>query len=137
MLKCFCYRNLHTGRWSLKALNGGHKGLVVMHADAIVLNDGSFRVSEVGRQRVLRERRKNVHAGAVGNVVSVLNPSFRYVLDDDVINRNEVNTSEELLEAYYNPYKTSTFVYKETGNAISSDDLTIVLKSDHTVWATQ
>ncbi len=40
--------------------------LVIAHVDSIWLSDVRFKVSEKGRERVLRERRKNVHAGVQG-----------------------------------------------------------------------
>ena len=40
---------------------------MVAHVDSIWLSDVRFKVSEKGRERVLRERRKNVHAGVEGN----------------------------------------------------------------------
>lgn len=63
------YRNLHSrlgdGRhWSIR--QGQH---VVAHADSLHLVDVRFVVSEKGRQRVLSERRKNVHAFAEGRFI--------------------------------------------------------------------
>jgi hypothetical protein len=63
------YRNLHSSygdgrRWSIR--QGPH---VVAHADNLHLVDVRFVVSEKGRQRVLAERRKNVHAFAEGRVI--------------------------------------------------------------------
>jgi hypothetical protein len=60
------YRNLHSSygdgrRWSIR--QGPH---VVAHADNLHLVDVRFVVSEKGRQRVLAEGRKNVHAFAEG-----------------------------------------------------------------------
>ncbi len=60
------YRNLHSSygdgrRWSIR--QGPH---VIAHADNLHLVDVRFVVSEKGRQRVLAERRKNVHAFAEG-----------------------------------------------------------------------
>jgi hypothetical protein len=65
-MKVFVYFNLHKKCFSVKALEGVNKGKVVQHTDNIVLLLPKFKVSEAGRQRVLREKRKNVHAGVVG-----------------------------------------------------------------------
>lgn len=51
------YRNLRRHCYSIK-----QGGRVVAYADTILLNNPNFLVSESGRQRVLREGRKNVHA---------------------------------------------------------------------------
>ncbi len=65
-MKVFVYYNLHKHCWSLKALEGKDKGRVVAHADDVMVYLAKCKVSEAGRQRVLNEQRKNVHAGVVG-----------------------------------------------------------------------
>lgn len=65
-MRVFVYFNLHKRVFSVKALEGLDKGRVVAHARLVNLADVTFKVSEAGRQRVLREKRKNVHAGIVG-----------------------------------------------------------------------
>lgn len=56
------YWNLHRDCFSVMALSGPHKGRVVAHTDSFDLTDATFVVRPAGRQRVLREQRKNVHA---------------------------------------------------------------------------
>lgn len=65
-MRVFVYWNLHRKCFSVKALKGPNKGRVVAHLPSIMLFHATFKVSEAGRQRVLRENRKNVHAGVVG-----------------------------------------------------------------------
>lgn len=65
MTRVSCYRNLRTGAWS--AL--GPHGRVAFSAPNVTLLDVDFVVRPAGRARVLRERRKNVHAYARGTVV--------------------------------------------------------------------
>lgn len=67
-MRVFMYFNLHRLCWSLKALEGPNAGRVVAHAASVRLTGCRFRVSEAGRQRVLAEKRKNVHAGIVGTL---------------------------------------------------------------------
>ena len=57
------YRNLHRKCYSVQ-----QGGKVACHTSEIVLFDCKLKVSEAGRQRVLRERRKNVHAYVVGRI---------------------------------------------------------------------
>mgnify|MGYP006272576803 CR=1 FL=1 len=95
-MKVFVYFNLHKKVFSVKALEGDRKGLVVAHREYVMLEDVTFRVSEAGRQRVLRERKKNVHAGAVGQW------------------RDDVGVLSDDVAVTYNPYKYSTFVNKDT-----------------------
>jgi hypothetical protein len=57
------YRNLHTGTLSVR---DAKTKLVIGHADRVELTSVELRVSEAGRQRAIREGRRNVHAFAVG-----------------------------------------------------------------------
>jgi hypothetical protein len=100
MLKVFCYFNLHRKCFSIKALEGPNKGRVVAHSDKVLLSDGVFKVSEAGRQRVLRERKKNVHAGVVGQWVGSL--------DDELTIERIVYNGTPIT---YNPYKYDSFVH--------------------------
>ena len=90
-MKVFVYFNLHKKIWSVKALSGPKKGLVIAHRDRLVLTDCTFKVSEAGRQRVLLEKRKNVHAGVVGTLTHHLEDSVGVAVT-------------------YNPYKYSSFI---------------------------
>lgn len=61
------YYNLHKKCWSVQEKIPGRGWIVVDHASEILLEDVTFQVSEAGRQRVIRTKRKNVHAFGVGN----------------------------------------------------------------------
>lgn len=90
------YRNLHNQLFSIVDLA---TGLVVAHSRTVRLRDAKFIVNEAGRQRVLRDKQKNVHAYVVGTFKGVLEEAQRH-------------------EAYYNPYEFGTFVtssYDDTG----------------------
>jgi hypothetical protein len=89
-MKVFVYYNLHKKCLSLKAMEGPNKGRVIAHRDSVTLVNGKFKVSEAGRQRVLKEKRKNVHAGVLGDI------------SDKQFNLNTRVT--------YNPYKFNSFV---------------------------
>ncbi len=68
------HRNLSKairGRWSV---TDPRTGLVICHCNQISLEGVTFRVSEPGRQRVIRNRRKNVHARVQGTVTNL--PQF-------------------------------------------------------------
>ena len=101
-MKVFVYWNLHRGLWSVKALEGPQKGRVIDRVSEILLTDVEGKVSEAGRQRVLRERRKNVHAGIVGtwNVTRYRNQTDIECALEDVGDR-----------ITYNPYKYREFVH--------------------------
>jgi hypothetical protein len=99
-MKVFVYFNLHRKCFSIKALEGPNKGRVVAHRDDVLLFDATFKVSEAGRQRVLRERKKNVHAGVVGHWD---------MTGTDLITIDRVTTVGTPIT--YNPYKYDTFVH--------------------------
>lgn len=96
-MRVFVYFNLHKLVWSVRALEGEHKGRVIQHASRLCLADCTFKVSEAGRQRVLRERQKNVHAGVTGTLVTA--PPDGLALPRRLT---------------YNPYKYATFVDADT-----------------------
>ena len=73
MHNAFIYRNLHKGKWSIRSLDRDDTyGRVIGHASILLMLDCSFTVSEAGRQRVLREKQKNVHAGVRGMISGVV-----------------------------------------------------------------
>ena len=97
------YWNLHKKKFSIQ-----HKGKVIGHADAVALGNVVFHVNENGRQRVLRERKKYVHAYVVGDI-----HTFAYHLHD-------IRNNDALIKFYlgvvplskqikYNPYKSAHF----------------------------
>ena len=66
--RVFVYYNLHKKCFSIKALTGVKKGLVVAHSDYVLLSDATPSVSIAGMQRVRRTKQKNVHAGFKGTL---------------------------------------------------------------------
>ncbi len=82
------YWNLHKNIWSIMK-----KGKVIGHRDTILLKDVRFIVSQAGRNRVLKEKKKNVHAFAEGIVV-------------------EIGDCDKKEQITYNPYKFPYFYYK-------------------------
>jgi len=129
-MRVFVYYNLHRNCWSVKALEGENKGRVIAHCKYALLTDCVMKVSEKGRQRVLREKKKNVHAGIVGHVNSAI-PIFNMLGYHD----NEIRYSLYPLrqEITYNPYKYDSFVVKETEQPIYK--AAIVKLNDRTVTA--
>jgi len=97
MTKVFAYRNLHRQCWSVKALEGPLKGRVIYHANEITLINCDFKVSQAGRQRVLREQKKNVHAGVQGYMSDI------FTFADPQCHGCDTPVT-------YNPYKYDSFV---------------------------
>lgn len=100
-MKVFVYWNLHRGQWSVKALEGPDKGRVIARQPAVLLKNVEGKVSEAGRQRVLREGRKNVHAGMVGTLV------------DPIGKHNVIDLLRDWIgdKVTYNPRKYTSFVH--------------------------
>ena len=100
MKKVFVYYNLHKHKWSVKDVKTGR---VIGHHYEVQLYNATFKVSEAGRARVLKEKRKNVLAGVEG------------YLTTDVLARKMDGTilwesQSERHKVTYDPYKYDTFV---------------------------
>ena len=63
------YRNLNKKCLSVQSWVEGKGWRVTDHVQKIFLDNASFQVSQAGRNRVLKQKRKNVHAYIVGKRV--------------------------------------------------------------------
>lgn len=115
MTTVYVYRNLHRNCWSIRHARSRK---VLLHADELMLNDASFKVSQAGRQRVLRERRKNVHAGVQGTL--------------DLM--PELPARARWKQVAYNPYRFSSFVLSRTGEQVSAAR-SVLFDKQGRVWA--
>lgn len=101
--RCRCYYNLHKHCLSIQTRTP--KGWrVSYYTNSINLKDVSFKVNETGRQRVIREKRKNVHALIEGSYMAIL-------------------PIEPTRQVIYNPYLYTNFVAK--------DDLSVILHAPY------
>ena len=112
-------------------------GLLYCHAHRVELHNARFRVQEAGRQRVIKNKRKNVHAYIIGDCHDIGNvQSFKFI---EKGYRDEVGhprhgemeydkvpicncegtmwceecipeSGDQFRHGYYNPYKHETFV---------------------------
>ena len=90
IMKVRIYFNLHKKMLSIQTkVDGVWK--VIKHVENAYLENVTFKVSEAGRQRVLNNKRKNVHAYVCGTLI------------------NELPTSGVLKSVSYNPYKCEKF----------------------------
>ena len=116
------YKNLHKDCYSVKAMEGPMKGLVVAHCHNIVLRDAKYIVSQKGRERVLRERNKNVHAFVEGKIVSMVTvskSSFDFPIHTSL-------PFDKTTEATYNPYKYDSFVHRATSEPIEESNYAVL-----------
>jgi hypothetical protein len=94
------YRNIHRGNFSIKSYVHGKYGYrVTDRGETFLMKECGFKIYEAGRQRVLKEQVKNVHA-------FVESTSYEHL--------EEKMDVSKLREIYYNPYKHDSFVYKDT-----------------------
>lgn len=111
------YRNLNRKCWSVL----GKDGKLLFHAEALVLKDCQFIVQEGGRQRVIREGRKNVHAfvrGAIAPMAS--HQEFRSILK----------------RVLYNPYECPTFTWEDGPKSVATEARCVLMNNDGRVYAT-
>lgn len=107
----FFYRNLRTKTWSQRST----KRKVVAHPTEVLLSNVTFHVSQKIREKVILTKRKMVHAGAKGKIISGGKP-------------------QDCIEVSYNPYLYSSFVRLDNLMKISSADM-VYMDSDMKVWA--
>lgn len=121
-MKAFIYRNLRYRDRHVYSVKDTKSGKVVAHIEDLILSRVVFKVSESGRQRVLRERKKYVHAGVVGTPYDVPE-TFKNSASWDPSYYNRLG---RYLEVTYNPYNGPKFILKETGDAIESSPWVII-----------
>lgn len=98
------YYNLHKKCFSIR-----HKGIVISHANTVKLADVTFVVRKAGRERVLREKKKNVHAFVRGNLLST----------------NGIHLGIQHT-ARYNPYIRDTFFDGDTHKPLYNADIALL-----------
>lgn len=101
------YRNLNNGTMSIQ-IKGPKSWKVAGHITNAVVQDVAFRVSDAGRQRVLRDQRKNVHAWGQGILIG---------------KASEVYCPIAL---GYDPYNDENFIDKDTRRIITRADWLVV-----------
>jgi hypothetical protein len=92
------YWNLHKDVFSVRDRTNRR---VLGHCDEVHLTDVSFRVSQAGRLRVIKEKRKNVHAFVRG------------LISDPALHLR--GPIEDYTRARYNPYESAHFMDASSG----------------------
>ena len=116
--KIYVYRNLNQKCWSIK-----YRGLVIAHTPTAFMWDVEFRVNEAGRQRVLREGVKNVHAYVVCELDDIFLPSDVEIINPEPLKdsvfdcTNTLGKSLDLL-VRYEPRRRGSFVERDSGRGI-------------------
>ena len=92
----FVYRNLNR-KGVVYSVRNEETKLVCDRSSHIVVENAVFKVSEAGRQRVIKENQKNVHAGIRGHRIEQLPPQAARM---------------SKVEFKYNPYQSGYFQTK-------------------------
>lgn len=102
--KVMIYKNLHNGLFSVR-----QNGLVVAHVESFSLSRVFCKVSEAGRQKVIREQKKNVHAFLCGELLDVNCVGTENGMFKTMVHNNKLT---------YNPYKLGNFVKLRQGQLV-------------------
>lgn len=97
------YKNLHRGMWSI--LNKKTR-LVIAHEEKVYLKDCKFIVRKGGRDRVRKQKKKNVHAFVEGTRIT---KDEAYTL---------MATDSFPLSVTYDPYTNDTFMSCSIGTGL-------------------
>ena len=103
------YWNISKKLWSIMATSGPRKNRVIGHAESVRMHNVNFKVSKPGRERVLREGKKNVHAYAEGELIGVEGVEWKdksYALTLSLLKP----TGNGAAMVTYDPYKDDTFM---------------------------
>ena len=101
------FKNLTHGCYSIL-----QNGKLKASARQVLLGDVEFRVRESGRQRMLREQRRNVHAFAVGRLIDYVHPDEARELA--FVGGRAIS---------YDPYLLAQFFDRQTGAPVIAAEL--------------
>ena len=123
LMRVRVYRNLNKPEfYSILAMEGEDKGKVIGYARSVLLENCQLVASEKSRQRVLREKRKNVHAFCQGIIVDA---------------SEMVQTLDGTECAItYNPYKMGSF-FRRDDDSPFTDGCTQALLQGSDVYITE
>jgi hypothetical protein len=137
MTKVRCYWNLHRHCWSVQ---DARTRKVIGHAAKVLLRDVTFTVSAAGRERVLREGRKNVHAFACGTLAAVdwldggHTADHRYLFFTRGDNAYASYANMEGVKVTYNPRRADHFEALPYGDRVDNAPM-VSLTKDRRVLA--
>jgi hypothetical protein len=116
------YYNLHKHCYSVQAWDADKSGWrLYKHLDSLACSGVTFKVYEAGRQKVLKEQKKNVHAFILAKEIFTELPMMM-VMD----------IAERAKRAYYNPYRCEKFKNIHTGGFV--EEAKQVLLTSKTIY---
>ena len=110
------YFNLHKKTWSVR-----QGGKVILHTNFIQIREPQYVVRQTGKEKVRREKRKNVHAFIKGTI-------------EPEPNINGLTIYKQYNPITYNPYLHNSFICKGNQEPIHNADK-VYLDSDLKAWA--
>ena len=127
-MKVDVYRNLHKKCWSIRSVVTGR---VVAHKSDATVANAKFIVQPAGRAKVLREKKKNVHAFVRGEWIE----TGLYIVDDVTVANVKLSLPNPYLriEVSYNPYKMGYFYKTATEESVIDSSL-VALTSQGKVY---
>jgi hypothetical protein len=102
---------------------------VIAHCEGITLTDVQFQVSQSGREKVLREKKKNVHAFIIGTVA---NQDAHRLINDSLKGKRH-----NIVSVTYNPYLYSSFVVRDLERPIYTALFAVLNNGTRTILARQ
>lgn len=118
------YRNLRDEIFSIRSPGGK----VITRRSMVTLRDVKFIVQPAGREKVRREKRKNVHAFVKGAIILDIPKEL-----------NHFHVNKEWRQVTYNPYRNESFVDVETNEPIEKAEYVYMyypLDGKPTIWYT-
>lgn len=113
------YRNLN--KPGFYSICDKKTGIVVAYAPSVAIGGVlKFHVSEKSRQRVLRDKRRNVHAWVEGDFLGASNDATI-----ENICLGNLEQIKQLKKGYYNPYFTDAFIDFDSQEPITQANLVI------------
>ena len=112
------YYNLHKHTFSVQK-----NGIVVFHADYLKLKDVEFRVRVGGKEKVRKEKSKNVHAFVIGILEDFCEYPCKEMPDEPV---GEIIT--------YNPYLYDSFVFRKTKEPVYNANEVVMINSKNKIF---
>ena len=104
-VKVKVYFNLHNKTFSVASGQGSNYGKVLFYSNNIILDNVRFSVGEKGRDKVLKSKRKNVHAFCYGT-----------------LSKKNINDITVHQAVSYNPYTAGYFYYINNNKKIDNCD---------------
>lgn len=97
--------------------------LMTSIATEVLLVDVEFKVNQEGRERMLKECKKNVHAYVEGKLLA-----YTLLRGDTAIMEDEFRAENNAIRVTYQPYNQSTFIVADTKHPILAASTALIAR---------